>query len=150
MNLDSEIIMYTVEDIADLLMINRETVRKWIKNDKLKAIKQGSNKDGYLIMSCFLEKFLSDNPGKYVKIYKLNHKMYGNKTTIKEFILEYVYTYISAKDYIDLCRSALVYRKNFEEKLREIIHDDKKSIELCLSDRSYVIKQILSQINIIL
>lgn len=150
MNLDSEIIMYTVEDISDILIVNRETVRKWIKNDRLKAIKQGSNKDGYLIMSCFLERFLLDNPGKYVKLYKINNRAYGNKTTIKEFILEYVYTYISAKDYIDLCRAALVYRKNFEEKLREIIHDNEKSRELCLSDRSYVIEQILSQINIIL
>ena len=59
---------YKVKDVADLLLVNEETVRKWIKENRLSAIASGSKKNGYIrniIMSRFLNSFvrlrLSDN-----------------------------------------------------------------------------------------
>lgn len=30
---------YTTEEVADLLKVNKESVRRWVRSDKLKAVK---------------------------------------------------------------------------------------------------------------
>ena len=57
---------YTVEEISELLMVNKETVRRWIRDDKLKGTRN-SKKEGYTVDEFSLQEFLIDNP-KYNRI----------------------------------------------------------------------------------
>jgi excisionase family DNA binding protein len=53
---------YTVKEIAELLSVNEETVRRWIREDKLKA-ERGSGRQGSKVTSDALKEFLEDNKG---------------------------------------------------------------------------------------
>ena len=55
---------YSVKQIADLLETNPETVRRWIRADKLKAV-QISRKDGNVVTEGELQRFLRATP-KYL------------------------------------------------------------------------------------
>ena len=55
---------YSVKQISDLLETNPETVRRWIRDDKLKAV-QVSRKDGNVITEAELQRFLKATP-KYL------------------------------------------------------------------------------------
>lgn len=57
---------YTVKEIADIMGTNPETVRRWIRDKKLLA-NQDSRKDGNVISSQDLSKFLEKTP-KYAGI----------------------------------------------------------------------------------
>ena len=52
---------YTVKEISETLKTNPETVRRWIRNEKLKSTKS-SNKGGNLITEEALNKFIKDTP----------------------------------------------------------------------------------------
>lgn len=53
---------YSVKEIADLLSVNEETVRRWIRDNKLDA-ERGSGRQGSKITSEALVKFLDENKG---------------------------------------------------------------------------------------
>ena len=55
---------YSVKQIAEMLGTNPETVRRWIRDDKLKAI-QVSRKDGNIVTEAELGRFIKETP-KYV------------------------------------------------------------------------------------
>lgn len=57
---------YSVKEIAIMLHTDPETVRRWIRNGKLKADKQ-SNKEGMLVDENMLEAFLKKTP-KYAGV----------------------------------------------------------------------------------
>ena len=99
---DTKFMVFRVKDVADLLLTNGETIRLWIKKGRLKAISLGSNKGGYRITKDSLDDFLNKNP-KYYKIYTLTAAeaaSRGELYSIKDFILEYLYTEISCRDYV--------------------------------------------------
>ena len=52
---------YCVQDISEMLGVNPETVRRWIRTGRLKAEKR-CNKWGSLISDPSLNQFLSENP----------------------------------------------------------------------------------------
>lgn len=55
----------TVEDVATLLSVHPDTVRKWIKNKQLKAINLGA-RAGYRISRAALDDFIrerQEHPG---------------------------------------------------------------------------------------
>jgi len=52
---------YTVKQIAEMLNTNPETVRRWIREKKLKA-EQSSRKDGNIITEEELQRFLKATP----------------------------------------------------------------------------------------
>lgn len=58
---------YTVSEIAEIFQTEPETVRKWIKGNKLLATKGNSNKEGMRVSEASLQKFLSENSVKYSK-----------------------------------------------------------------------------------
>ena len=58
--------VYTVKQVADMLQINPETIRRWIRQKKLSAI-QDSRKDGNVITKDSLNAFLKSMP-KYAGI----------------------------------------------------------------------------------
>lgn len=53
---------YTVKEVAELLQVNQETVRRWIRDKKLGAQKT-SNKGGNKILESELRTFLKTSPG---------------------------------------------------------------------------------------
>lgn len=53
---------YTITDISERLNINPETVRRWIRNGKLKAELSGSKKGGYKISEASYRDFIKNNP----------------------------------------------------------------------------------------
>ena len=55
---------YSVKQIAEMLKTNPETVRRWIRDDKLKAV-QKSKKDGNVVSEAELERFIKATP-KYL------------------------------------------------------------------------------------
>lgn len=57
---------YTVNEVAELLQTNPETVRKWIRDKKLKATPGNSKKEGIRIDDSSLQSFLNEN-SKYSK-----------------------------------------------------------------------------------
>ena len=52
---------YTVKDVAEMLQVNPETVRRWIRDNKLRAEKT-SNKGGNKILESELRAFLKATP----------------------------------------------------------------------------------------
>lgn len=58
--------VYTVKQVADMLQINPETIRRWIRQKKLIAI-QDSRKDGNVITQDSLNNFLRSMP-KYAGV----------------------------------------------------------------------------------
>jgi excisionase family DNA binding protein len=57
---------YSVKEIADILNTNPETVRRWIRSGKLKAV-QESRKGGSVITEQMLQSFLKASP-KYAGV----------------------------------------------------------------------------------
>ena len=55
---------YSVKQIAEMLNTNPETVRRWIRDKKLKAV-QVSRKDGNVVTEAELERFIKATP-KYL------------------------------------------------------------------------------------
>ncbi len=55
---------YSVKEIAQILDTNPETVRRWIRDDKLKATKN-SNKEGSVVSEAELNRFLKKSPKYY-------------------------------------------------------------------------------------
>ena len=53
---------YSVKEIAELLSVNEETVRRWIRDEKLEA-ERGSGRQGSKVTSEALRKFLVENKG---------------------------------------------------------------------------------------
>lgn len=61
---------YSVKQIAHMLDTNPETVRRWIRDDKLKAV-QVSRKDGNIVTEDELQRFLKATP-KYLPKFTAN------------------------------------------------------------------------------
>ncbi len=57
---------YNVEDISKMLNVNKETVRRWIRNGRLKAT-QWSKKTGNVVTEKNLMQFINENP-KYKNV----------------------------------------------------------------------------------
>ncbi|RQN12475.1 helix-turn-helix domain-containing protein [Clostridium butyricum] len=53
---------YTVKDIAEMLSVNEETVRRWIRDGKLEA-ERGSGRQGSKVSDASLKVFLENNKG---------------------------------------------------------------------------------------
>lgn len=53
---------YTVKEIAEMLSVNEETVRRWIRDNKLDA-ERGAGRQGSKVSSESLKIFLDDNKG---------------------------------------------------------------------------------------
>lgn len=54
--------LYTVRDIAKMLSVNEETVRRWIREGKLDA-ERGNGRQGSKVSDMALKEFLEENKG---------------------------------------------------------------------------------------
>lgn len=57
---------YSVKQIAEMLSTNPETVRRWIRDNKMKAV-QVSRKDGNIVTEAELERFIKATPKYFSK-----------------------------------------------------------------------------------
>ena len=53
----------TVKAVADLLSVDEETVRRWIRSGDLPVLSLGSARSGYRIRRDELERFIADRYG---------------------------------------------------------------------------------------
>ena len=91
--------VYTVKEVANLLFVNEETIRKWIRTGTLEAIKGNSKKEGYIILEYHVFNFLDKNP-KYKKRYdKFKDDVEPSYYRVGEFIREYLYGVIPYFEY---------------------------------------------------
>lgn len=51
----------TVHDVAEILKVDTETVRRWIKRGTLSALDLGSRKTGYRIARADLDQFIAEH-----------------------------------------------------------------------------------------
>ena len=68
--------IYNTKEIADLLIISEETVRRWVRSGELKA-EQSSKKQGNIVYEKDLFDFISDKP-KYKKMVSTNIQPINN------------------------------------------------------------------------
>lgn len=67
---------YTIKEVAKMLQVNEETVRRWIRNGSMKS-DISSRKQGNIIKESYLKEFLNSKP-KYEKkfrVYRLKCKI---------------------------------------------------------------------------
>ena len=96
--------VYSISNVSKMLFMNEESIRKMIKQNRLNAISQGANKLGYLILGSQLQDFLDKNK-KYQERYDTYIEAHGDTvkmTTLKDFILEYLYGVIPCKEWTNL------------------------------------------------
>lgn len=70
----------TVREVASLLEVNNETVRRWIRTGHLKADKDSNKEGSYICYNAFME-FLDENP-KYSAIYYAKKEIYTSNLPI--------------------------------------------------------------------
>lgn len=64
---DEQQLMLAISDIASIFSVNEETVRRWIKTGKLKAV-MDSKKEGYKVAEEDLRNFIEIQKPKYRKL----------------------------------------------------------------------------------
>lgn len=75
---------YSVKDIAELLHVSEETVRRWIRYGELKA-EQPSKKQGNIVNECDLFGFVSDKP-KYKKMVIDKNQQKNNPFSLNDLL----------------------------------------------------------------
>jgi excisionase family DNA binding protein len=54
----------TVQEIAELLRVNPETVRRWLRQKRLRGTMLGGDRAGYRIAESELRRFIAGDQGK--------------------------------------------------------------------------------------
>ena len=125
---------YTVKEISDMLKIDPETVRRWIRSGKLQA-EQSSRKDGNVVTDQMFQSFLMQSP-KYAKLVApLVSTPVGVTVTAAS-----VLTGIIAQQYI---KNEKV--KNAQINVKEILgllENEIKNHEINIESKQKVIKQL--------
>ena len=86
--------MYNVKEISELLSVNEETVRRWIRSGELKA-SQSSKKQGNVVNEYDLLVFVSDKP-KY-------KKMIGGEQNATNSLADLLDHLINQRNLLDKC-----------------------------------------------
>ena len=120
---------YSVKSIADLLNTNPETVRRWIRSGKLKAI-QHSRKDGNAVREEDLYKFLRST-SKYATVaagLATGNPLLVLTTAVGVGVLgPFVSALSSEKNKSE--REIHIYKDDIKQMLMKSINETKKSIE---------------------
>ena len=129
---------YTVKEISDMLKIDPETVRRWIRSGKLQA-EQSSRKDGNVVTDQMFQAFLSQSP-KYAKMATpLLTTPVGVTVTAASVI-----TGIIAQQYL---KNEKI--KNAQVNVKEVItllKNDIREREVNIENKQKVIKQLQREI----
>jgi len=117
---------YSVKEIADLLETNPETVRRWIRDNKLKAV-QISRKDGNVVTNDELQRFLKATPKYLPKVtagVAAISPVVGLATLAAGLVASVVMDYYDEKNKLDI----RVLPADFEKHLKENIENLKKTV----------------------
>ncbi len=133
---------YNVQQVSDLLKANPETVRRWIRSGKLKAV-QDSRKGGNIISEEALKKFMRETP-KYAGLVatvfapvavalpiavgslmgSIMSAIYGQKQKVSS---DDIAKYLRIE--IDRYEKSVVQKKKTIEQLQAEVISDEKQIE---------------------
>lgn len=134
---------YNVQQVSKLLKTNPETVRRWIRAGKLKAV-QDSRKGGNIISEESLMKFMRETPkyaGLVASIFaptavalpiaigslmgSVMSAIYGQKKA--KVTSDYIENYL--KKEVERCEKSVAQKKKTIEQLQSEILSDEKQIE---------------------
>ena len=111
---------YSVKQIAEMLNTKPETVRRWIRDEKLKAV-QVSRKDGNVITDAELQRFLKATP-KYIPKFTAGltaiSPAVGIATLAGSIVAGVVMGYLEEKSEVDV----RVLPEDFKKYLQTSIH----------------------------
>ena len=97
--------MYNTKEIAGLLDVNEETVRRWIRYGKLKA-ERSSKKQGNIVYEKDLFNFISDKP-KYKKMVIAKVQRRNNPFSLNDLLNDLIIQRDLLDDYITKIQSLL-------------------------------------------
>ena len=97
--------MYNTKEIAGLLDVNEETVRRWIRYGKLKA-ERSSKKQGNIVYEKDLFNFISDKP-KYKKMVMAKVQQRNNPFSLNDLLNVLIIQRDLLDDYITKIQSLL-------------------------------------------
>ncbi|MBQ5957326.1 MAG: helix-turn-helix domain-containing protein [Clostridia bacterium] len=132
---------YSVKDISKMLNTSTETVRRWIRGNKIKAI-QTSRKSGNVVSAEDLERFISNNP-RYSQLLDSSTMnkvaIIGAGVLIGGLITSALLTFLKKKKK----KGNKTQLEDFTEFLRNSVSDNNKAI---LQKQSQI-KVLQSEIN---
>ena len=97
--------IYNTKEIAELLGVDNETVRRWIRSGELKA-EQLSRKQGNIVYEKDLLNFISDKP-KYKKIVSSNIQPINNTFLLNDLLNDLIIQRDLLNDYITKVQSLM-------------------------------------------
>ena len=56
--------LLTVQEVAERLRVNPETVRRWLRQGRLRGVMPGGDRAGYRVAESELRRFLAGDEGK--------------------------------------------------------------------------------------
>lgn len=129
---------YTVKEIAHMLSVNEETVRRWIRDGRLEA-ERGSGRQGSKISDAALKKFLEGNKGLTTTM---------SAATLGMGVLGGALATMAAPmaSVVPVIGGAL-FGSNVLKKLKDK-KQDKKEIKLELMEEQYKLEQQKGQLNV--
>ena len=137
---------YSVKQIAEMLNTNPETVRRWIRDNKLKAV-QTSKKTGNVITEEDLDRFLSVTPRYLSKAsIGLISPVAGMSLIAGGFLANALIGYVGRKNKVDVRirpEDFKIYLQNEKKKLTEAITQKRQLI----SQTETEITKLSEQIN---
>lgn len=132
---------YSVKQIADMLGTNPETVRRWIREGKLKAI-QVSRKSGNIITESELKRFLKatpkylpKSPSGFAKIYTPTNAVALTASWLTAAIIGYM----SVKEDVDV--------RILPSELKRYIKEDIKNIENDIQQKQNEISKLQAKVD---
>ena len=97
--------IYNTKEISDLLGVDNETVRRWIRSGELKA-EQSSRKQGNIVYEKDLFDFISDKP-KYKKMVSSNIQPINNTFLLNDLLNDLIIQRDLLNDYITKVQSLI-------------------------------------------
>ena len=97
--------IYNTKEIADLLGVDNETVRRWIRSGELKA-EQSSRKQGNVVYEKDLFDFISDKP-KYRKMVSSNIQPINKIFLLNDLLNDLIIQRDLLNDYITKVQSLI-------------------------------------------
>lgn len=152
---------YNVQQVSDLLKANPETVRRWIRSGKLKAV-QDSRKSGNIISEEALKKFMRETP-KYAGLVatvfapvavalpiavgslmgSIMSAIYGQKQKVSsDDIAKYLRTEIDRYE-----KSVVQKKKTIEQLQAEVISDEKQIESYKYALQNIDLKVVAKEVN---
>lgn len=97
--------MYNTKELSELLDVNEETVRRWIRSGKLKA-ERSSKKQGNIVHEKDLFDFVSDKP-KYKKMIRAKVHQRNNLFSLNDLLNDLIIQRKLLDDYITKIQALL-------------------------------------------